>query len=182
MAEAGIGVDIVEIARMERILQKTPAFARRIFTEEERLYCESAARPAAHYACRFAAREAVFKALGTGFGQGVGRFDVSVSRDSNGRPIAVLTGAAKQIADDLGVVEVAISLSFTSELAVANAMAITSDARPKPKVERRDEKALIAESFREARAVLDDLDRMQDLELVAVTGLSSTTGQEGQTA
>lgn len=179
MAEAGIGVDIVEIARMERILQKTPAFAKRIFTEEERLYCEAAARPAAHYACRFAAREAVFKALGTGFGQGVGRFDVSVSRDGNGRPIAVLTGAAKRIAEELGVIEVAISLSFTSKLAVANAMAITSDARPKPKPEKLDDKALIAQSFREARAVLDELDRIQDGELIAVTGLSSS-GEQGE--
>lgn len=180
MAEAGIGVDIVEIARMEQILQKTPAFAQRIFTEEERLYCESTARPAAHYACRFAAREAVFKALGTGFGQGVGRFDVSVSRDANGRPIALLAGAARRIAEELGVVEVAISLSFTSELAVANAMAITSEARPKPKPEKRDEKAMIAQSFREARAVLDELDLMQNGELIAVTGLSAAEEQGGQ--
>lgn len=69
MAEAGIGVDIVEIARMERIMRDTPGFFPRMFTEEERQYCEASARPAAHYACRFAAREAVLKALGVGFGQ-----------------------------------------------------------------------------------------------------------------
>ena len=95
MAEAGIGVDIVEIARMERIMRDTPGFFPRMFTEEERQYCEASARPAAHYACRFAAREAVLKALGVGFGQeGVGRKDVSVSRDANGRPLAVLSGGA----------------------------------------------------------------------------------------
>ena len=66
MAEAGIGVDIVEISRMKSILEKTPAFARRVFTDEERSYCDASSRPAAHYASRFASREAVLKALGTG--------------------------------------------------------------------------------------------------------------------
>ena len=50
MAEAGIGVDIVEISRMKSILEKTPAFARRVFTDEERAYCDASSRPAAHYA------------------------------------------------------------------------------------------------------------------------------------
>ncbi len=56
MAEAGIGVDIVEISRMKSILEKTPAFARRVFTDEERAYCDASSRPAAHYASRFASR------------------------------------------------------------------------------------------------------------------------------
>lgn len=64
MAEAGIGVDIVEISRMNSILEKTPAFARRVFTDEERSYCDASSHPAAHYASRFASREAVLKALG----------------------------------------------------------------------------------------------------------------------
>ena len=61
MADAGIGVDIVEVARMERIMRVTPSFITRMFTDEERAYCDASARPAAHYACRFAAREAVPK-------------------------------------------------------------------------------------------------------------------------
>ena len=89
MAEAGIGVDIVEISRMKSILEKTPSFARRVFTEEERAYCDASSRPAAHYASRFASREAVLKALGTGFSQGVGRKDVSVTRDKLGKPKAI---------------------------------------------------------------------------------------------
>lgn len=175
MPEAAVGVDIVEIQRMERILSKTPSFAQRMFTEEERIYCESSSRPAAHYACRFAAREAVLKALGTGFGNGIGRNDVSVSRDQNGKPVAVLSGGALKAAQSRGIVEVAISLSFTSELAVANAMAITEDVKPRPKVEKKSEREVIAETFRNARAVLDELDRMQDDELIAVTGLSATS-------
>ena len=103
MAEAGIGVDIVEISRMKSILEKTPSFARRVFTEEECAYCDASSRPAAHYASRFASREAVLKALGTGFSQGVGRKDVSVTRDKLGKPKALLSGRALEIAQDLGL-------------------------------------------------------------------------------
>ena len=115
MAEAGIGVDIVEISRMKSILEKTPSFARRVFTEEERAYCDASSRPAAHYASRFASREAVLKALGTGFSQGVGRKDVSVTRDKLGKPKALLSGRALEIAQELGVVEVALSITLTGD-------------------------------------------------------------------
>ncbi len=178
VAEARLGVDIVDIARMERILERTPAFARRVFTEEERMYCESTPRPAAHYACRFAAREAVLKALGTGFGSGVGRRDVWVTRDSSGRPRAVLEGRAAEIANEQGIVEMALSLSFTSELAIANAMAITEDVRPKPKDEKESERELLARSFKEARSILDDLERVQDLAIEESLGEQSVAHAE----
>ena len=161
MAEARIGVDIVDINRMERILERTPAFATRVFTDEERAYCDATPRPAAHYACRFAAREAVLKALGTGFSQGIGRKDVSVARDQSGRPVAVLAGRAAEVAAEQGVVEMAISLSFTADLAIANAMAIPAEARPQPKEDKESEKMRIARSFKEARTILDDLERVQ---------------------
>lgn len=165
MAEAGIGVDIVEVARMERVLQKTPAFARRMFTREEQSYCDKSPRRAAHYAARFAAREAVLKALGTGFSQGIGRKDVSVARDDAGRPMAVLSGRAREIADAQGVQEVALSLSISGDIVIANALAITQEARPKPKEDKVTEKQMIAQSFREARSVLDELERVQTQEL-----------------
>ena len=78
MTLAGIGVDMLEIARMQHALDERPYFIRRLFTEDERMYCEHTARPAEHYAGRFAAREAVLKALGLGLGNGVGIGDVSV--------------------------------------------------------------------------------------------------------
>ena len=161
MAEAGIGVDIVEISRMESVLERTPSFASRMFTDEERAYCDAQARPAVHYAARFAAREAVLKALGSGFGGGVGRRDVSVSRDGRGRPIAVLSGRALEIAQERGIAEVALSLSHTNDLAVANALAITDQARPRPKKSESDERAQLARSFKDARSILDELDRAQ---------------------
>ncbi|WP_301830582.1 holo-ACP synthase [uncultured Parolsenella sp.] len=161
MALAGVGVDIVEIARMERILERTPRFARRVFTDEERAYCESAARPAAHYACRFAAREATLKALGCGFGPGIRFDDVSVAADASGRPQVELRGRAAEVAREKGVLSVAISLSFTREMAVANAVATTAQTAPKAET-ARDPRRELAESFREARSVIDELERVTD--------------------
>lgn len=164
MATAGIGVDMLEISRMERVLARTPNFVRRVFTEDERAYCEKTARPAEHYAARFAAREAVVKALGTGFANGVGFRDVSVGRDEAGRPRALLTGRAAELARELGIREIALSISHTHDVAVANAIAVTDDVRPAPDARREAERAL-ASSFREARAVLDELERIQESEL-----------------
>lgn len=161
MATAGIGVDMLEIARMERVIGRRPSFLQRVFTDEERAYCERCARPAEHYAARWAAREAVLKALGTGFSQGVRVKDVWVSNDESGRPRAVLEGAAAQVAERLGVREIALSISHTRDVAVANAIAVTDEARPAP--DRRDDaRKALAASFREARGVLDELDRLQE--------------------
>ena len=175
---AGIGVDMLEISRMERVLERRPNFARRVFTEAERAYCDRSARPAEHYAARFAAREAVLKALGTGFSQGIGLRDVSVARDEAGRPRAVLAGRAAEIARELGVREIALSISHTHDVAVANALAVTDDVRPAPPA--RDEAArALATSFKEARSVLDELERVQEEALGALGPDAPEAGQAG---
>lgn len=161
MALAGVGVDIVDIARMERVLGRTPRFAQRVFTEEERAYCDATARPAAHYACRFAAREAVLKALGCGFGPGVRLSDVAVTQDGSGRPRVVLSGRAAEAARERGVLDVAVSLSFTRDMAVANAVATTAQTAPKAS-EAPDPRRELEASFREARSVIDELERVED--------------------
>ena len=123
----GLGVDIVEIERMRKILKRSPAFARKVFSAEERRYCDATAQPAVHYATRFAAKEAVLKALGTGFSQGIGARDVEVRRTSKGRPYAVLTGCAKQVAQALGAVS--YTHLHVAELAgVAHPVACDDDA------------------------------------------------------
>ena len=104
---------------------------------------------------RFAAKEAVLKALGTGF-SGMRFCDVEVVREGNGRPTPRLSGRAAERAAELGVVEMHLSLSFTHTTAVASAVAITEDARPR-KDERPDPKAQLAASFKEARALLDEV-------------------------
>ena len=124
----GLGVDIVEIARMRRILERTPSFREKVFSEEERSYCESTANPEVHYATRFAAKEAVLKALGTGFSRGIANHDVEVRRNAKGRPFVVLHGRAKEVADEQGVRELPLSLSYTHTDAVACALAITEES------------------------------------------------------
>ncbi|MDR2196496.1 MAG: holo-ACP synthase [Coriobacteriales bacterium] len=153
---AGLGVDLIEIARMQRAITRTPRLLTRLFSEEERSYAEAKARPPVHYALFFAAKEAVLKALGTGFA-GVRLTDVEVSHDRNGRPVVLLHGAASEIARAQGVVEIQLSLSYTHQVGVASAVAIREQDRP-----RRDEKAdpreELARRFKELRVLLDDLE------------------------
>lgn len=150
----GLGVDIVEIERMREAIERRPKIKERIFSADERKYCDKRSRPEVHYALRFAAKEAVLKALGTGF-SGMRFTDVEVIREQSGRPVPRLSGRAAEVAEELGVVEMHLSLSFTHTTAVASAVAITQDARPK-KDERLDPRAELAALFKEAKAMLDD--------------------------
>jgi holo-[acyl-carrier protein] synthase len=148
----GLGVDIVEIDRMRAALERQPKLKERLFSEEERAYCDKRSRPEVHYALRFAAKEAVLKALGTGF-SGMRFCDVEVSRETSGRPVPRLKGRAAERAAELGIIEMHLSLSFTHTTAVASAVAITQSARPR-KEHRPDPMAELARSFREAKAML----------------------------
>lgn len=168
MAEAGVGVDLQEISRMGQMISENPSLLKRVFTDEERAFCESSTRTIAHYASRYAARGAVAKALGLDPNCDLSDGDISVSRDERNKPVAVLSGKAADAAREQGIIEVALSLSLTQDLAVANAMAITEDARPKPKEDKLSEKAKIAQSFKEVRSVLDELERVQDIESIEV--------------
>ena len=124
MEIVGLGVDLCEIARVERAISRHPTFRDRVFTPEEIAYCESKARPAESYAGRFAAREATIKALG---GYGGRRWqDISVTRHPSGAPAIRLDGNAKRRADALGVTEVLITFSHERTSAVAFAVAVRS--------------------------------------------------------
>jgi holo-[acyl-carrier protein] synthase len=151
----GLGVDIVEIDRMREALTRRPRMKERLFSAEEREYCDKRAKPEVHYALRFAAKEAVLKALGTGF-SGMRFSDVEVVREANGRPVPKLAGRAAEHAAEMGVVEMHLSLSFTHSTAVASAVAITEEGRPR-KDDRPDPKAELAASFKQARALLDEV-------------------------
>jgi holo-[acyl-carrier protein] synthase len=118
----GLGVDICEIERMERALDRHPTMRERVFTAEERAYCDSKARPAESYAGRFAAREAVIKALG-GY-RGKRWQDISVTRAPSGAPTIRLHGNAKVRADRLGIDRVLITFTHERTNAVAFAVAV----------------------------------------------------------
>jgi holo-[acyl-carrier protein] synthase len=149
----GLGVDIVEIERMREAIERRPRIKERLFSEQERRYCDKRSKPEVHYALRFAAKEAVLKALGTGF-SGMRFTDVEVVREANGRPVPKLSGRAAEYAEQLGVVEMHLSLSFTHTTAVASAVAITEESRPR-KDEKPDPMAELAAQFKEMRAILD---------------------------
>ncbi|HEY7478398.1 MAG TPA: holo-ACP synthase [Actinomycetota bacterium] len=122
MEIVGLGVDICEIARMERALARHPTMRQRVFTPEEIAYCDAKARPAESFAGRFAAREAVIKALG-GY-RGKRWQDISVVRHASGAPTIALTGQAKQRADALGITRVLITFTHERTNAVAFAVAV----------------------------------------------------------
>ena len=152
----GLGIDIVEIERMKAILERQPHFAERVFSEDERAYCDKMASPATHYALRFAAKEAVVKALGTGFTDGIGVRDIEVERAANGKPSVKLMGRALQIADEQGIRNLSLSMSYTHTDAVACAMAVTeSSIRASEK--RKDPMEELARQFKETRKMLDEL-------------------------
>ena len=118
----GLGVDICEIARMERALARHPTMRERVFTPEERAYCDRKARPAESYAGRFAAREATIKALG-GY-RGKRWQDIQVSRHPSGAPSIILEGNAKRRADKLGITRVLVTFTHEKTNAVAFAVAV----------------------------------------------------------
>jgi holo-[acyl-carrier protein] synthase len=118
----GLGVDICEIDRMERALARHPTMRARVFTAEERAYCDARARPAESYAGRFAAREATIKALG-GY-RGRRWQDIHVRRASSGAPEIQLEGNAKRRADHQAVDRVLITFTHERANAVAFAVAV----------------------------------------------------------
>ncbi len=83
----GSGVDVIEIARIERMLdERGDRFERRVFSPGEIEDCRRTGRPAAHYAVRFAAKEAVMKAVGTGWSKGVRWVDIETRIEGEGAP------------------------------------------------------------------------------------------------
>ena len=180
---AGLGVDIVEIERMETVLQRSPRFVERVYTASERAYCESKHLSVAHFATHFAAKEAVLKALGCGFGQGVAFTDVEVAHDEKGRPVPVLHGKAARLAEEQGILEFHLSLSRTHGTAVANAIAVNAASQVKPAEEKTSAKEELAQAFKELRGMLDDLETVaseggEGAEESAEDGLAPETAGE----
>lgn len=115
-----IGIDIIEVARIREVLQRTPRFGERVFTPSERAYCEGRGAVAAqHYAARFAAKEAALKALQTGWRGGISWQDVEIAAHDSGAPYLILHGLVKDLFDSSGATAAHLSISHTSEHAIA---------------------------------------------------------------
>ena len=118
-------MDIVDVARIERLIDEDRGFVTRVFSSEEIAHCDEAARPAECYAARWAAREACAKALG-GIPEGRWR-DIRVVR-SDDRPEIELDGVARARADELGARRIMVSFSHERDHAVACCLALGGDA------------------------------------------------------
>jgi holo-[acyl-carrier protein] synthase len=115
MAIAGIGIDVVDLARFERAVGRTPRLRERLFAESERDL------PLRSLAGRFAAKEALMKALGDA--TGITWHDMEVVSDAEGRPSMKLAGAAAEIAARRGVTRIHLSMSHDAGVAIAQVVA-----------------------------------------------------------
>ena len=102
-----VGLDLIEIGRIRRTLERYPSFRDRVFTEAERAYCDSRPNPPQHYAARFAGKEAVGKALGFGVARAFAWQDVEIS------------GRVAARAASVGVGQIDLSMTHSRELAAA---------------------------------------------------------------
>lgn len=120
MSVLGIGVDLVECARIERSLERFgEKFLHRVFTDGEIAYSMSMKFPARHLAARFAAKEAVSKAFGTGIGKAMGWRNIDVQKKPSGEPFLVFSGPAQELATRRGVTVALVTLSHTEHHAIA---------------------------------------------------------------
>lgn len=126
----GHGIDLVEIARIERMLtDHATRFTHRCFTESERDYADAAeAVRGERYAARFAAKEAILKALGTGLRDGIDWTELTITRDSLGKPGVVLAGRAAELATKAGIQSWQLSLTHAGGMAMASVIAIGDPA------------------------------------------------------
>jgi len=116
-------VDLIEIERVRRALERYPSFRERCFTDAERAYCESRKNPAQSYAGRFAGKEAVGKALGFGVARAFAWKDIEIA--GRPKPSVKLSGRTKAWAERVGAG--AIDLSMTHSRELATAVAVVAD-------------------------------------------------------
>jgi len=115
-----IGIDIVEVYRIAETIERTPRFVERVYTPQERAYCDTkGAASAQSYAARFAAKEAFLKALKTGWRGKITWQDMEILNDAQGVPSLTIYGEAKNLLETLGANVIHLSISHTTDHAVA---------------------------------------------------------------
>jgi holo-[acyl-carrier protein] synthase len=119
-----VGVDAVPVDRLRRLVEGQESRQETLFTRRELDYCRGKRRCYEHMAARFAAKEAVLKAFGTGISQRMRWTDVEVVNERSGRPRVYLDGAVAAFAERHGLRDLDVSLSHTSDLALAQAVTV----------------------------------------------------------
>jgi holo-[acyl-carrier protein] synthase len=115
-----IGIDIIEVHRVREVMARTPRFVERVYTLNERAYCDGRGVVAAqHYAARFAAKEAALKALQTGWTGGIAWQDIEVASKDSGAPVLLFHGRVRELYEDSRARAAHLSISHTTEHAIA---------------------------------------------------------------
>jgi len=123
-ASLRLGVDLIEIARIRRALDRHSGFRERCFTEAERAYCDSKPNPPQHYAARFAGKEAVGKAIGVGVHFTWKEIEIA----GRPKPGVRLSGRTAAAAERIGARRIELSMTHARELAAAVAVVVPDDA------------------------------------------------------
>ena len=122
----GIGIDIIEINRIENVLERTPRFLERNFTEKEIDYFKQKNFKSESIAGNFASNEAISKAIGTGI-RGFRLKDIEILRDELGKPIVNTYNNLREICIKYNIKEIKVSISHSENYAVANAIIISEN-------------------------------------------------------
>jgi holo-[acyl-carrier protein] synthase len=122
----GIGTDIIDISRIQKLLNKNNRFKNRIFSTKEIKYCDLKKNNIACYSKRFAAKEAFSKALGTGISKGISFNEIFINNNKYGAPFIELKGKTKIIFKNLTKNKNKIYLSLSDEKKYALAMVTIS--------------------------------------------------------
>ena len=119
------GIDLVDFGRIEKMLEKHPKrFLDRVFTPTEQSDADNTKNRIEKLAGRFAAKEAVMKLIGTGWRDGIAWTDIEVVNNPLGQPIVTVAGKVKELADQQGVEQITLSITHTSNFAIASAVAL----------------------------------------------------------
>ena len=120
-----VGVDVIEVDRVRKVHERQKErFLKRVYTQEEQVYCFSKSNPYPHLAARFAAKEAVSKTFSTGIGKLFSWTSCSVYHGPRMQPLVRLDDLGKALLAALGATEVRITLSHTKATAVAVAVLV----------------------------------------------------------
>jgi holo-[acyl-carrier protein] synthase len=119
MTVAGVGIDMIEVERIQSSIAKEQGFRELVFSAKEIAYCESKINKYQHYAARFAAKEAFFKALGTGWLKDTVFSEIEVTNDKNGKPILEPIGESAVVINRNGPLRISVSLTHLKTMASA---------------------------------------------------------------
>ena len=124
----GIGTDVTECLRIARMIERHgELFISRVYTPEEIRYCQGSRQATQHFAGRWAGKEAILKALGTGWRRGISWLDVEIRNEPGGKPVVALRGGVRDVIQELGVLDILVSISHCRTHAIAQAIALGKD-------------------------------------------------------